>query len=68
MDERNPRVPGDAMKIKRNQKWKSKTTGRTLIIINRATGNRHWTIKTDTGKSHHIHEGTLLKFYKPVMP
>jgi hypothetical protein len=48
--------------IKRNQKWKNKTTGRIVCVLKKATGNRHWTL--DNG--HHIHEGTLLKFYERV--
>jgi len=49
-------------KVKRNQYWKNNTTGKVVKILRKATGNRHWTI--DNG--HHIHEGTLLKFYKQL--
>ena len=48
------------MKIKIGQRWKNKETGQIKRITKRATGNRHWTL--DNG--HHIHEGTLLKYYK----
>jgi hypothetical protein len=50
------------MKIKRNQKWINKNTGQIVTIKNKATGNRHWTLDNQ----HHIHEGTLLKFYKII--
>ena len=51
------------MKVKRGQQWKNKTTGSIVTIKNKSTGNRHWTLDNQ----HHIHEGTLLKFYYPVM-
>ena len=50
------------MKIRRGQLWKNKATGRVVIVGHKATGNRHWNL--DNG--HHIHEGTLVKFYKPL--
>ena len=48
------------MKIKRGQRWKNKTTGRIVITQRKASGNKHWTINN----GHHIHEGTLLKYYE----
>jgi hypothetical protein len=50
------------MQVERGQYWKNKTTGKTVKILRKATGNRHWTI--DNG--HHIHEGTLIKFYEYI--
>ena len=53
------------MKIKRGMKFKSKTNGRRIKIISKASGNGHWNCKQIDGgrQSHHIHEGTLRKFY-----
>ena len=52
-------------KIKRGQRWKSKMNGTVLEIQNKASGNRHWTVnRIGRKKAHHIHEGTLLKFYE----
>ena len=48
------------IKFKRNQRWKNKGTGKVFKITSRSTGNRHWLL--DNG--HHIHEGTLLKYYE----
>lgn len=47
-------------KVKRGQSWKNKTTGKIVKVQRQATGNRHWTISN----GHHIHEGTLLKYYE----
>ena len=46
--------------IKRGQIWIDKRTGRAIRIMRKATGNFHWSL--DNG--HHIHEGTLQKYYK----
>ncbi len=54
------------MKIKKNQKWKSKDSNVILTIIQKSTGNKHWVAITNKGKSHHIHEGTLIKFYELI--
>jgi len=53
------------MKIKRGLILKSKTSGKLLKVIKKASGNGHWTCnQLDGGKqSHHVHEGTLRKFY-----
>ena len=45
---------------------KSRDTGRLITIKRRASGNRHWTVDTTGRKSHHIHEGTMDKFYEVV--
>ena len=53
------------MKIKRGQIWKSKDSGINIEILKKFSGNRHWnTKKIGGGKSHKIHEGTLIKFYE----
>jgi hypothetical protein len=54
------------IKIKKGQQWKSKVSGIVLTVIKRATGNKHWTVNTNRGKSHHIHEGTLRSKYEVV--
>lgn len=48
--------------VKRGQVWKNKVTGKIVVVQRKATGNRHWTISN----AHHIHEGTLQKFYELV--
>lgn len=52
--------------VKKGQRWKSKTNGKILVITGKATGNRHWATKDEERKNtaHHIHEGTLIKFYE----
>lgn len=48
--------------IKKGQVWKSKDTGKVVRVLKKSTGNLHWLI--DNG--HHIHEGTLIKFYELI--
>jgi len=45
--------------VKKGQVWIEKTTGKKIKIMRKATGNFHWTTDND----HHIHEGTLQKYY-----
>jgi hypothetical protein len=52
--------------VTRGQMWKSKDSKVVLEIVGKATGNRHWTCRSNNKKSHHIHEGTLQKFYELV--
>jgi hypothetical protein len=49
--------------VKKGQSWRNKATGKVVRVKGKATGNRHWSI--DNG--HHIHEGTLLKYYERVI-
>jgi len=49
--------------VKKGQFWKNKGTGKILKIMSKHSGNLHWT--TDNG-GHHIHEGTLQKYYELV--
>ena len=56
----------EEQKIRRGQIWQEKNGKKIIEIVAVATGNRHWTtrrIDRKSRKSHHIHEGTLLKFY-----
>jgi len=46
--------------VKKGQFWQDKETGKIVKIMGKATGNLHW--KLDNG--HHIHEGTLQKYYE----
>lgn len=50
--------------VKKGQIWEEKVTGKQVIVMRKATGNFHWTL--DNG--HHIHEGTLQKYYKLIPP
>lgn len=51
--------------IKKGQIWIDKQTGRKIKISNRASGNFHWScIPLDGKTAHHLHEGTIQKFYK----
>lgn len=54
--------------VKAGQVWKSKT-GKYLLVVRKATGNFHWTVKDPNKKrsSHHIHEGTLQKYYELLL-
>lgn len=55
-------------KIKRGSKWKEKEGKKVIQLVGKASGNRHWTTRRlDKGgcASHHIHEGTLTKYYAP---
>ena len=55
------------IKIKKGQLWKSIDTKHVVEIVGKATGMRHWITRRfdrKSPKSHHIHEGTLYKFYK----
>lgn len=54
--------------VKKGQIWQEKETGKKIHIIQKSTGNFHWTIKNLQGKkeSRHLHEGTIQKFYDPT--
>ena len=42
----------------------AKLSNSVLLLVNRASGNRHWnTQKVGSKNNHKIHEGTLDKFY-----
>ena len=53
----------------RGKIFKSKTNGKMIKIVKKHSGNGHWTcVQLDGAKqSHHIHEGTLKKFYDEVV-
>lgn len=50
------------------KKFKSKTSSIEIKIISKKSGNGHWNCVQINGgkKSHHIHEGTLKKFYEEI--
>ena len=49
---------------RKGMRLKSNTSKSVLILVNRASGNKHWnTQKTGSKNNHKIHEGTLDKFY-----
>ena len=42
----------------------SKLSTSVIVLVNRASGNKHWnTQKIGSKNNHKIHEGTLDKFY-----
>lgn len=53
-------------KVQKGQLWKSLTNGKIVKVTGKATGNRHWNVNQIDGakQTHHIHEGTLTKFYR----
>jgi|TARA_R110000851_G_scaffold87200_3_gene190045 hypothetical protein len=56
------------MKLKKGFRFKSNTSNVIIELVNRKSGNLHWnTKKLGSGKSHMIHEGTLLKHYTKVI-
>jgi len=60
--------PGDANIIKKGQLWKSKQNGRILEIVKKTTGpsgGKHWLMLCNK-KTHHVNEGTILKFFERV--
>ena len=48
--------------VKRGQFWKNRQTGKLVRVMCKWSGNRHWTLDNE----HHIHEGTLTKYYDLV--
>lgn len=53
--------------VKKGQIWKSKGSKTLVKITGKASGNNHWIAEQLTGvKSHHIHEGTLQRFYELI--
>lgn len=54
---------GQCNVVKRNQIWKNQQNGRTGQIVGKAsTGGKVWIMNIGR-KSHHVNEGTLLKFF-----
>lgn len=50
--------------VKKGQIWREKNTGRLLKITTKASGNFHWSaVQLNGNQCHHIHEGTLQKYY-----
>lgn len=55
------------MKLKRGMLFQSNKSKTQIRLISKKSGNGHWnTRKLSTGKSHMIHEGTLLKHYNLI--
>tara|TARA_B110000503_G_scaffold12175_1_gene16436 strand:+ start:797 stop:988 length:192 start_codon:yes stop_codon:yes gene_type:complete len=49
---------------RKGMRLKSKLSTSVIVLVNRASGNRHWnTQKIGSKNNHKIHEGTLDKFY-----
>ena len=49
---------------RRGVRLESKLGNSVIILVNRASGNKHWnTQKVGSKNNHKIHEGTLDKFY-----
>ena len=53
-------------RVRPGQLWKAKNAKRVMRVTARAGGNKHWYITNVEGsrRCHHIHEGTLRKFYE----
>jgi len=51
--------------VRIGQIWKNKYTGRVCKVLKKGKGGKNWIV--DSGSdSHHINEGTLLKFFEMV--
>ena len=51
-------------RYRRGVRLESKLGNSVIILVNRASGNKHWnTQKVGSKNNHKIHEGTLDKFY-----
>ena len=51
-------------RYRRGMRLESNLGKLVIILVNRASGNRHWnTQKVGSKNNHKIHEGTLDKFY-----
>ena len=51
-------------RYRKGMKLKARLSNSVIILVNRASGNRHWnTQKIGSKNNHKIHEGTLDKFY-----
>ena len=53
-----------AKRYRRGMRLEAKLSKSVIILVNRASGNKHWnTQKIGSKNNHKIHEGTLDKFY-----
>ena len=51
-------------RYRKGVKLESKLSNSVIVLVNRASGNKHWNTKKVGSKNNHkIHEGTLDKFY-----
>ena len=51
--------------LKKGMLMKSKNNGVVLKLL-KVGGNGHWSCTTNRGKTHHVHYGTLIKFYEEI--
>jgi len=56
--------PGQMNLVAKGQHWKNVQTGRIWKVVGKAgnAGGKSWII-TKGDKCHHVHEGTMLKFF-----
>ena len=53
-----------AKRYRRGMRLEAKLSKSVIILVNRASGNKHWnTQKVGSKNNHKVHEGTLDKFY-----
>ena len=51
-------------RYRKGMRLEAKLSNSVIILVNRASGNKHWNTKKVGSKNNHkIHEGTLDKFY-----
>mgnify|MGYP003624803666 CR=1 FL=1 len=56
-------------RYRKGMQLKSNTSKSVIVLVNRASGNKHWnTQKVGSKNNHKIHEGTLDKFYDAWEP
>ena len=53
-----------AKRYRSGMRLEAKLSNSVIILVNRASGNKHWnTQKVGSKNNHKVHEGTLDKFY-----
>ena len=51
-------------RYRKGMRLEAKLSNSVIILVNRASGNKHWnTQKVGSKNNHKVHEGTLDKFY-----
>jgi hypothetical protein len=40
--------------------------GEITTVVNKANRDRCWHVRTSKGKTHTAHEGTILRYYRPI--
>ncbi len=51
--------------VRKGQRWKSKERGQICVVVAKGKRGKEWIVST-TRDSHHINEGTLLKYFELV--